>query len=108
MEGSVLVEMIAVVQKRAFPVMWRAEGDDDVAVGEVTIRGERVVLAGRARDNVYAFCDFAASDVESVVVSRRVNPMLHVRLRDRGWLRVTAFSTVLVFELAQTLSQQLP
>ena len=96
------------MQKRAFPVIWTAEGQEEIAVGEAAVRGDRVVLAGRGRDNTFAFYDFEASDVEAVVVSRRVNPMLHVRLRDRGWLRMTAFSTVLIFELAQILAQQLP
>lgn len=96
------------MEKRAFPVIWATEGDSEAAVGEAALSGQRVVLAGRRKDNAFARYDFEASDVEAVVLSRRVNPMLHVRLRDRGWLRMTAFSTVLIFELAQTLSQQLP
>lgn len=88
------------------PVVWVTDEEEEAAVGQIALLGERVLLKGVSKGKRLTCCDFAVSDLDAVVVTRRVNPTLHLRLRDRGWLRVSGFSTVSVFQLAQHLAEQ--
>lgn len=93
------------MRAHAFPVVWVAEGDEDPAVGQLALRGDRVQLRGMTPGRHPVRCSFGVSDVEAVVVTRRTNPTLHLHLRSRGWIRVAGFSTIGIFEFAGSLSQ---
>lgn len=79
-----------------YTVEWWATGRPP-AVGELTIEGHRATLSGESP------WTFHADETEAILVTPE--PAVHVRVRDRGWLIITALGGGVAFEVAYRLSQ---